>query len=250
MLIQACLNGSRKRSEHAALPITPEEIARDAAAVMRAGAGCIHVHPRRRSGSESLEDADVRAVLTAVREACPGLPVGISTAAWIEPDLERRIMLIASWTSLPDFASVNLSEDGALEIIDLLNQRGIDVEAGVWDQTGARLLIDEGLDAALLRVLVEVEVAPEAEGAVYLAASIDAILDVGLSEAPRLHHGGGVATWGVLAAAIELGHDVRIGLEDTLVLDDGSLAPSNEALVAAVRRMAETAWRSVDAIRS
>jgi uncharacterized protein (DUF849 family) len=153
-------------------------------------------------------------------------------------------LLIAAWSVLPDFASVNLSEDGALRVINLLNERGVGVEAGVWTEDDARLLVDEGLDAACLRVLVEVDAVTDPEGAVYLAGAIDALLDMGLSEAPRLHHGGGIATWSVLAAAMENGHDVRIGLEDALVLEDGSSAASNEALIVEARRLATLAGRS------
>jgi uncharacterized protein (DUF849 family) len=42
------------------------------------------------------------------------------------------------------------------------------------------------------------------------------------------------------------GHDVRIGLEDTLTLVDGSVARDNESLTPAVRRMALAAGRLVE----
>jgi uncharacterized protein (DUF849 family) len=246
MLIQACLNGSRRRSEHRGLPITADEIAHDAAAVMRAGAGCVHVHPRREDGVESLEPDVVGAMLRAVRIACPGLPVGVTTAAWIEPDAARRGALIDAWQELPDFASVNLSEDGAVDMIDRLGERGVGIEVGVWSEADARMLVQLGLDDACLRVLVEVEAAGDGASAVQLAANIDALLDDGLSQAPRLHHGGDAATWSVLAAAMAKGHDVRIGLEDTLVLEDGTPVSGNEALVWATSRMALEAGRSIE----
>jgi uncharacterized protein (DUF849 family) len=248
MLIQACLNGSRGSREHPALPCTPAEIAADAAAVLRAGAGAVHVHPRRHDGTESLSATDVAAVCAAVRRACPGLPVGVTTAAWIEPDVARRVDHIAAWTVLPDFASVNLGEPGAVEVIDLLNERGVGVEAGVWTLDDARLLVEEGLDAACLRVLVEVEAVPEPADAVALAAAIDFVLDDGLAQAPRLHHGGAAATWRVLAAAMERGHDVRIGLEDTLTWPDGELVPDNAALVARVAELAVIAGRVAERV--
>ena len=120
------------------------------------------------------------------------------------------------------------------------------VEAGVWTDQDAHMLIEDGLDDACVRVLVEVDAVANPDDAVQLASSIDFILDQGLSQAPRLHHGGGIATWSVLAAAIENGHDVRIGLEDTLTLDDDSLALNNAVLVSAVRAMAATAGRAIE----
>jgi uncharacterized protein (DUF849 family) len=248
MLIQACLNGSRRTHEHPAIPYTPAQIAAEAAAVWRAGAGAVHVHPRRTDGAESLSAPEVAAVCNAVRRACPGLPVGVTTAAWIEPDVERRVDAIAAWTVLPDFASVNLGEPGAVDVIDLLNVRGIGVEAGVWTLADARLVVSEGLDAACLRVLVEVDAEPAPNDAVALAAAIDFVLDDGLAQAPRLHHGGAVATWGVLEAAMDRGHDVRIGLEDTLTWPDGRLVPDNAALVSRLAELAVLAGRVAERV--
>ena len=94
MLIKACLNGNRKAGEHPALPLSPEEFARDARRVVDAGAGALHLHPRRSDGSETLEASDVEAAIEAVRTACPNVPIGVSTGAWIEPDAERRVKLI------------------------------------------------------------------------------------------------------------------------------------------------------------
>ncbi len=228
------------------MPVTAEQIARDAMAVRDAGAGCLHVHPRSADGTESLKGDDVQSVVEAVHARCPGFPVGVTTAAWIEPDVSRRLSVLQSWTALPAFASVNLSEEGALEVVDLLNALGVGVEAGVWTTDDAHLLVENGLDDACVRVLVEVDAVPDPDDAVSLAAAIDFILDDGLSQAPRLHHGAGVATWSVMAAAIENGHDVRVGLEDTLVLADTSLALNNAVLVSSARSMAVAAGRLIE----
>ena len=57
-------------------------------------------------------------------------------------------------------------------------------------------------------------------------------------EAPQLHHGAGHDAWTVLDAALARGRDVRIGLEDTTLMPDGSPARDNEQLVAeAARRL-------------
>ncbi|WP_319462297.1 3-keto-5-aminohexanoate cleavage protein [Micromonospora sp. RTP1Z1] len=50
---------------------------------------------------------------------------------------------------------------------------------------------------------------------------------------PVLLHGEGPATWPVLADAVRRGLGTRIGLEDTIVLPDGSPAADNSALVSA-----------------
>ena len=67
--------------------------------------------------------------------------MGVSTGAWIEPDLERRVELIAGW-SAPDYASVNLSEDGADDVMRALLGAGVGIEAGVWSVEDAERLGD------------------------------------------------------------------------------------------------------------
>jgi uncharacterized protein (DUF849 family) len=50
---------------------------------------------------------------------------------------------------------------------------------------------------------------------------------------PQLWHGYAKRTWEVISAAASAGIDVRIGLEDALVLPDGRTATDNAELVAA-----------------
>jgi uncharacterized protein (DUF849 family) len=233
VLLKAALNGSREPEAHAALPVTPARLVADAAACVRAGAGAIHVHPRGPDGRETLDPAVIDPVVGAVRAAC-GVPVGVSTGAWIEPDLERRAATVASWRA-PDMASVNLGEPGAEAVMRALLAAGVGVEAGVWSVEDAERLAATGLAGRLARAMVEIvhEVPdPAAE-----ARRIDDALDRLGIDAPRLHHGEGAAAWPVLRQALRLGYDTRIGFEDTLVLSDGSSAPSNEALVRAVAEL-------------
>jgi uncharacterized protein (DUF849 family) len=55
---------------------------------------------------------------------------------------------------------------------------------------------------------------------------------------PLLYHGEGATVWPVLRAALEDGHQARIGFEDGTALPDGSPAPDNRALVLAALTMA------------
>src|ERR1700722_17895697 len=113
MLIKCCLNGARAAGLHPALPLTPEALAREARGAVAAGAGALHMHPRGDDGRESLTAAVIDGAVAAVRAACPDVPVGVSTGAWIEADGARRVAAVQSWQILPDFASVNFSEEGA-----------------------------------------------------------------------------------------------------------------------------------------
>src|SRR5436305_6281580 len=130
-MLQACLNGNRDIGFHPALPRTAEALARDAKAVVAAGADALHVHPRDAAGCESLEQNDVAAALDAIRARVPGIPVGVSTGWWIPPGGRARQAPIAAWRVLPDYVSVNLVEADAPEIIAPAPGKGIGVEAGL-----------------------------------------------------------------------------------------------------------------------
>jgi uncharacterized protein (DUF849 family) len=215
MLLQAALNGPYTKADHPAMPITAAELAADARACVDAGAGAIHMHPRDADGRESLAAEVIDAAVREVRAAC-GVPVGVSTGAWIEPDLERRLQLIAQWTE-PDYASVNVSEDGWQEVVRALRERGIGVEAGVWSVEDARALKESGLASDLTRSLIE-PVDVRASEAVALVAAIRG--EVGGS---ILQHGDGVATWILIEDAARNGLDTRVGLEDTLEAPNAEL---------------------------
>jgi uncharacterized protein (DUF849 family) len=238
MLIQACLNGGRTRAEHPAVPLTPAELAAEARAAHRAGAQALHLHPRDASGAQTLAAADVLAAVAAVR-AATGLPVGVTTGIWaVDGDAERRISLVADWSGpdRPDYASVNVNEPGTEPLADLLTGLGIEIEAGVWTADDARALGASGFGHRALRVLIEVADRLPAD-AVATAAACAAELTRGGITAPQLHHGYDLATYEVIRAAAGMGADVRIGLEDTIVLPDGAMTAGNGDLVAAAVRL-------------
>jgi uncharacterized protein (DUF849 family) len=233
MLLMVAPNGARTRTEHPAIPLTPQELAHESRAAVAEGAGAIHVHVRDAAGHESLAPDDVARTLDAVRSACPGIPVGVSTGAWIVPDVRQRLLLIRSWEIRPDFASVNLHEAGGVDVIRLLLDKGIGVEAGIWNPSAALTLLASGLADQVLRILIE-----PAEEPGDARANLQRIeRALGRIRGARLLHGLGASAWELLQLAAHRHHDARTGFEDTLVLPDGSRAESNAALVAAARRI-------------
>ena len=243
MLIKACLNGGTTRAVHPSVPQAPDELAADASAVVRGGAGAVHIHPRDASGTETLHPDPVLAAVAAVRASVPATPVGVTTGLWAAAgDPVRRLSLVSRWTGpdIPDFASVNLSEPGADDLARLLGELGIAVEAGIWSADDAERLAASAFGRHVLRILIEPQ-DPAPEVAVAAAATMEAALDRNGLTAPRLHHGYGAATWPVLRVAIRLGRDIRVGLEDTVVLEDGRPASGNSELVRAAVRLASEA---------
>ena len=230
MLLQAALNGPLAKADHGAVPVTLPELAADASQCVSAGARAFHVHPRDESGAESLHARVVDEVVLAVREP-HRRPVGVTTGEWIEPGLEQRLRLIREWTQ-PDYASVNLSELGAVEVMQTLLATGVGIEAGVWTVEDAELLVGCGLAGRVTRVLIEPTEVSRLD-AVPLVSAIHDVLDRADVRAPRLQHGDGEATWILIEDAVRRGIDTRVGFEDTLLLPDGQLAASNADLVRA-----------------
>jgi uncharacterized protein (DUF849 family) len=233
VLIKAAINGSRTRAEYPAIPVTPEQQAREASLAVAAGAGAIHVHVRNAAERESLAPGDVARTLETIRASCPGVPVGISTGAWIVPDVSQRLSLVGAWDVLPDFASVNVHEGGSLQLIRLLLERGVGVEAGVWNVRSAETLLSGGLANQCLRILIEP--AETMGDAIANLERIEATLgEVG---PPRLLHGVDASAWQLVEMAARRHYETRTGFEDTLTLPDGARAETNAALVAAAVRM-------------
>jgi uncharacterized protein (DUF849 family) len=233
MFLQAALNGTRAPGDHDAMPVTPEQLARDARAVIEAGAKSLHVHARGEDGRESLDAAAIDATVAALREAVPDVELSLSTGLWITGgDVRARHDAIKGWSELPDCVSLNVAEEGWRELGELLAERGIWIELGLFMPTHPETVADAGLLPHCRRALVEPqETSPET--AVTTAGAIDGTLEREGITLPQLHHGTDHTTWAVLDAAQRREREIRIGFEDTLWLPDARRAASNAELVAA-----------------
>jgi uncharacterized protein (DUF849 family) len=224
MAVKACLNGARTRAEHPAVPQTPAELAADAIAARDAGAFAVHVHPRDAGGAQTMQAAACDAAVAAIRAAVPGLPIGLSTSETVDPDPFARAAAVRTWRTRPDFVSVNLSELGWAGIVRAAVHAGIGVEAGLATPADAEELARSPFTHQIVRALVEVE------GGADEARAVAQLIP---PETSQLWHGYDERTWEVLAAAAAAGFDVRVGLEDVLVLPDGRVAGDNAELVVA-----------------
>jgi uncharacterized protein (DUF849 family) len=235
-LVQVALNGSRRREEHPAIPLTTWALARSATEAVDMGAGAVHVHVRDASGAESLAAPDVARVVSALRTAIPGTPISVSTGAWIVADVDRRHRLVGEWTQLPDSASVNFHEDGAEGLVELLLSRGVGVDSGVCDLKAAERLVRSGLGLRCRRVMLEPQ-GQDLNTARGTIRRMETALDEAGVTVPRQLHGTERTAWPLLMDAGAKGYEARIGFEDTLTLPDGSMAATNAVLVAEACRV-------------
>ncbi|GLS23426.1 3-keto-5-aminohexanoate cleavage enzyme [Labrys miyagiensis] len=229
-MLQACLNGNRKRGFHPAIACTPAELATDARAAIEAGAEELHVHPRGHDGEQSLEPHDVGNALLAIRESVPGVPVGISTLWDITPGGRARQAPIREWRVLPDYVSINLIEEDAPEIMALMIRRGIGIEAGLWSVADALRFVALPSAERCLRILVEIN-EQDIEAGLHVARDILAVIRNAGLDLPILLHGADRTMWPIHEEALKRGLDRRIGLEDGVTLPDGKLAADNAELL-------------------
>lgn len=238
MLLKGALNGARQLGSHPALPTTPEAFAEAARGAVGGGAGAIHVHVRDLDAAESVRAEDVARIITVLRGAIPTIPVGVSTHFGIVGDAAQRHAQVAEWSVLPDFASVNFNEPGSVELAELLMEKGVGVEAGLFDAEAASTCVDSGLAPRCLRLMMEPR-GGDFEAAVRSVDEMESVLAAAGVGRPRLLHGSRATAWPLIEVATQRGYDTRAGLEDMFVLADGTIARDNAEIVAeAARRIA------------
>lgn len=238
MLLKAAINGGRTRDEFPAVPLTAEQIARESAAVLAAGADVVHAHARAQDGAQTIDPEAIGAMVRAFRAAVPDGVIGTTTGLWTCSGHPERMRLVAAWPedALPDFASVAFSEEGAAEAAQLVLDRGMVLESAVWSMADVPALLASPTLHRNVRILIEPET-EDAEEAVAACRTIARTLREAGVEAPILYHGFDHTVWPVVRAAIEDGCETRVGLEDGLTREDGSPTTGNAELIGAVRAL-------------
>jgi uncharacterized protein (DUF849 family) len=253
------------RDQCPAIPYTPEEYAAEARRAVDEGAVMIHIHARTPDGVPSYEVEDFRAITEAILGEVDDVIVNYSTGA-IGVPLEKRIAYLRELR--PDIGALNM---GSMNYAKYSRRRGDFVFKAVFENSFDTII-------ALCTAMRECGIRPEHEcfDSGHLA-NLDPLLDMGLLEAPlqiscvmgvtggirpsarNLAHmaeqvPAGVAhewgvigisreQWSLVGAALSLGGNVRVGLEDNFYLPDGEMARSNGDLVARARRMCEDVGR-------
>jgi 3-keto-5-aminohexanoate cleavage enzyme len=257
-LIIAALNGTRDRKVAKGVPFSAAELAKEAKAAVDAGAGIVHVHARRDDGTPVF-DLTYDDVISAIRSAVD-VPVSISTQRQRQTSLGTITALFSVLSELPDLATVNVAplapdlpahREEARQILEALDAAGVAPEPVVPSlealaDLGA--LYEDGLLARAPWMHLALGGRP-AEAEHGLAGTPQNLLrlveglDGSAGKLPFVAHGLGSATPLVCAASASVGGWVRVGLEDTALLPDGSVARSNAELVELAVALAEAVGR-------
>lgn len=229
MMIQVCLNGGRTKQECPNVPISLDEIIEDIQVLKNLGIEHFHVHLRGSDGKETFDNNILAPQMHRLRHRFPEIKIGLSSNLFEGMTPELRHRKISQWEFQPDTVSVNLSEPGSLGIWNVLKEKNIKPEAGIWTMDEAKIFAENKLDQYCERVLIEIFV-EEIEEALLQADQICAFLTKHNKTLEQVHHGEGKNTWTIIDKALENNFGCRIGLEDTLVLRDGRKASGNKAL--------------------
>jgi 3-keto-5-aminohexanoate cleavage enzyme len=254
------------RDQCPAIPYTPEEYAAEARRIVDEGGSMIHIHARTPDGTPSYEIEDFRAITEAILAEVGDVVVNYSTGAVGVP-VEKRIAYLRELR--PDVGALNMgsmnyakysrrrkefvfslvfenSFDTIRALLDAMNECGIRPEHECFD-SGHLANLDPLLDMDALRPPLQVSCVMGVMGGIRPTARNLAHM---AEQVPDVPHEWGVIgvsrdQWTLVAAALSLGGNVRVGLEDNFYLPDGEMARSNGDLIARARRMAEDSGRRV-----
>ena len=131
-MLKVTPNGPWGKDVHPSMPVTLSELVSELTECFAAGATGVHLHVRDGSGGETLDPAVVNETCRRVREVAYGkVEIGLTTGAWIVPELADRIAMIREWEGV-DIATVNLSEDGFDQVMAAMLNVGIGIDVGLW----------------------------------------------------------------------------------------------------------------------
>ena len=268
VVITCSISGAvANREQCPAIPYTPEEYAAEARRIVDAGGAMIHVHARTREGVPSYEVEDFRAITEAIRAEVDDVIVNYSTGA-IGVPIEKRIAYLRELR--PDVAALNMSSmnyakyssrrkdfvfkavfensfDTIIEFLTEMNELGIKAEHECFD-TGHVANLDPLIDMGLLSEPLQISCVMGVTGGIRPSARNLAHMAEQVPGGPEGKNNWGVIgisrkQWMLVAAALTLGGNIRVGLEDNLYLPDGEMARSNGDLIAKARQMTEDVGR-------
>jgi 3-keto-5-aminohexanoate cleavage enzyme len=268
VIITCSISGAiANREQCPAIPYMPEEYGAEARRIVDEGGSMIHIHARTPDGTPSYEIEDFRAITEAILDAVDDVIINYSTGA-IGVPLDKRIAYLRELR--PDIAALNMSSmnyakyssrrkdfvfkavfensfDTIIELLTAMNECGIKPEHECFD-TGHIANLDPLLDMGLLQEPLQIScvmgvnggIRPNARNLAHMAENVP-----GGPDGPNEWGVIGISRdqWMLVAAALTLGGNVRVGLEDNFYLPNGDMAGSNGDLIAKARQLTEDVGR-------
>lgn len=251
VVILTCAISAPERSGSS---FTPADHAAEARRARDAGASMIQVLDRHPDGSPSFEVDDVHALVDAVRAAVPEVVLSLGAAS-TGGLVEQRIACLKA--ACPDAAAIRMGPTDAaadpfkliVKLLTAADRLGIRPEHQCFD-SGHVARLDPLLELDVLDSPLLIAMVMGAPGGIRATArNLAHMADQIPAGSDGPHNWGVIAKgreqWTLLAAALALGGNVRVGTEDNDRLPDGTRATSNGELVDFARRLIELTGRRV-----
>jgi 3-keto-5-aminohexanoate cleavage enzyme len=268
VIITCALTGVlANRDQCPGIPYTPVEIAEDAKRAFDAGATVVHIHARTDDGAPTWDLETFRRIKEEVKKRCP-IVINFSTGT-LDDDTSAQEAIIREVR--PDYAALNM---GTMNYAKYSEKRKAFVFDMIFPNTFGKI-------ARMLTAMNDAGVRPELEcfdaghtnstGPLYdmgllkkptqfsfimgvlggIPPSVEALqLQKGQipSDATWEVIGIGRIQWRMIASALVLGGNIRVGLEDNFYLPDGTMAANNGVLVERAVQMVRDVGRGVAGI--
>ncbi|MFO1394189.1 MAG: 3-keto-5-aminohexanoate cleavage protein [Steroidobacteraceae bacterium] len=269
-ILTCALTGVLTNPKQHPVPVTPSQMAAEARDAWNAGATVMHVHLRRQEPGmghlPSWEPDVAESVVAAIRDACPGVVINLTTGV-IGKDVSgpldclRRVRPEAAACNAGSLNYLKIKEDGTWawppmvfdnpvekvqQFLAVMNELHIHPEFECFD-VGIVRSVGMYLKAGMFTGV------PEVNFVMGVASGMPCDEDL-LALLPRYAPPGAVwqATligrgeiWPVHQRVAELGGMLRTGLEDTFYLPGGDRATGNGVLIEALAGCARHAGREV-----
>jgi len=268
VVISAALTGVlATRDLCPAIPYTPQEIGEEAKRAADAGAAIVHIHARNPEGGPEWRVETFAEILTEVR-ARTDVIVNFSTGA-IGIPVEERVAHIRELR--PELGALNMgSMNYAIYsekkkvfyhdhvfanpfkdiqfFLEAMNAAGVRPELECFD-TGHIANTAPLIDMGVLKPPYQFSLIRGVLGGIpgttrHLSNQVETLPDGSHWQVIGI----GLNQWPLVAAAIGLGGNVRVGLEDNFYVEEGRMAKSNGELVEKAARVAHDLGRDVASI--
>jgi 3-keto-5-aminohexanoate cleavage enzyme len=264
VIITCAMSGAvTTRAQCPAIPYTLDDYAAEAKRAYDAGAAVVHIHARDDDGAPSYSTERFTAIGDAIRKVCP-IILNFSTGT-IDPEVKKAAHVRAY---KPEIGALNMGSmnyakyngkkkswvfnfvfenrfDDIQYLITMMNEAGVKPELECFD-TGHVHSVEPLVDMGLLKGKLDFSLIMGVVGGIKATARHLAF------QAENLPPGStwkvvGISRdqWMLCAAALSLGGNVRVGLEDNFYLPSGEMARSNGDLVEKVAQMARDTGRSI-----
>jgi len=265
VIITAALTGVLATRDHCpAIPYTPKEIGEEAKRAADAGAAIVHIHARKPDGGPDWSVETFAEIFSEVR-ARTDVIINFSTGGVGIP-AEERVAHIRDLR--PEMAALNMGsmnyaiyseKKKAFHHDHVFANPFKDIQLFLETMKGANVRPEmECFDTGHIgntRPLIDMEVlAPPLQFSLIMGVlggipgTTRHLVDQVDSLPPASHWQGigvGLKQWPLVAAAITMGGNVRVGLEDNFYVEEGSMAKSNGDLVEKAVRLAHDLGREV-----